>query len=219
MASSCRDRSCRASPLPPPYDKMEKPPIRKITEDQRKRMDASWTALWPSVLHPRQARKRKRPSWKISRRAEKTLLAKTTGHFFSRLSIPWNTASNARSALTLAPLCMASGKQEIYRPTLRPEILRRIISKYIKKAGALCQKLQGQRYRSELADYSPSGGTGLPLHAMPALRLRYARSAVDNGLINQRNTQNFLPGNGHRPQRDPRARDPCSSSGSVLPPG
>ena len=28
-------------PLPPPYDKMEKPPIRKLTEDQCKRMDAT----------------------------------------------------------------------------------------------------------------------------------------------------------------------------------
>ena len=28
-------------PLPPPYDKFEKPPIKKLTDDQRKRMDAT----------------------------------------------------------------------------------------------------------------------------------------------------------------------------------
>jgi Fe-S oxidoreductase len=33
------------------------------------------------------------------------------------------------------PVYTASGKQEIYRPTFRPELLRRIISKYIKKRG------------------------------------------------------------------------------------
>ena len=42
-------------PLPPPYDKMEKPPIKKLTEDQRKRMDASLDGIVAIGLAPRQA--------------------------------------------------------------------------------------------------------------------------------------------------------------------
>ena len=42
------------SPLPPPYDKMEKPPIRKLTEDQRKRMDASLDGVVAIGLTPPQ---------------------------------------------------------------------------------------------------------------------------------------------------------------------
>jgi Fe-S oxidoreductase len=36
---------------------------------------------------------------------------------------------------------VASGKQEIYRPTFRPEILRRIINKYLKKESGILRKL------------------------------------------------------------------------------
>ena len=39
------------------------------------------------------------------------------------------------------PTYLASGKQEIYRPTFRPEVLRRIINKYLKKESGLLRKL------------------------------------------------------------------------------
>lgn len=39
-------------PLPPPYDKMEKAPIRKLTEEQRKRMDASLDGVVAIGLAP-----------------------------------------------------------------------------------------------------------------------------------------------------------------------
>ena len=39
------------------------------------------------------------------------------------------------------PVYVASGRKEIYRPTFRPELLRRIINKYIKKQGSLLAKL------------------------------------------------------------------------------
>ena len=39
-------------PLPPPYDKMEKPPIRQLTDEQRKRMDASLDGVVAIGLTP-----------------------------------------------------------------------------------------------------------------------------------------------------------------------
>jgi Fe-S oxidoreductase len=43
----------------------------------------------------------------------------------------------------MCPAYVASGRQEIYRPTMRPEILRRIIGKYIKKNHPLLRKFRG----------------------------------------------------------------------------
>ena len=43
----------------------------------------------------------------------------------------------------MCPAYVASGRQEIYRPTMRPEILRRIIGKYIKKNHPLLRKFKG----------------------------------------------------------------------------
>ncbi len=42
------------------------------------------------------------------------------------------------------PIYLASGKQEIYRPTYRGEVLRRIINKYVKKGGRIYSKLYGE---------------------------------------------------------------------------
>ncbi|TKJ30230.1 MAG: 4Fe-4S ferredoxin [Chloroflexi bacterium B3_Chlor] len=42
------------------------------------------------------------------------------------------------------PIYLSSGKQEIYRPTYRGEVLRRIINKYIKKGGRISSKLKGE---------------------------------------------------------------------------
>jgi len=39
------------------------------------------------------------------------------------------------------PAYIASGKQEIYRPTFRPEVLRRIINKHLKKESGILAKL------------------------------------------------------------------------------
>jgi len=41
------------------------------------------------------------------------------------------------------PVYISSGNQEIYRPTYKSEILRRIINKYIKKRGKIISKLTG----------------------------------------------------------------------------
>jgi Fe-S oxidoreductase len=41
------------------------------------------------------------------------------------------------------PAYVASGRQEIYRPTFRPEIVRRIVAKHLKKRGSLLRKITG----------------------------------------------------------------------------
>jgi len=42
------------------------------------------------------------------------------------------------------PIYLSSGKQEIYRPTYRGELLRRIINTYLKRGGRFSSKLRGQ---------------------------------------------------------------------------
>ncbi|MDH4207361.1 MAG: (Fe-S)-binding protein, partial [Anaerolineae bacterium] len=42
------------------------------------------------------------------------------------------------------PIYLASGKQEVYRPTYRAEVLRRIANKYLKRGGSISAKLRGE---------------------------------------------------------------------------
>jgi len=80
-------------PLPPPYDKFEKPPIKKLTDDQCKRMDATLDGIIAIGMAPRRPRKRRRPlsrnSWQAWKNSSRW---KTTGRFSSLSSIPSSTA-------------------------------------------------------------------------------------------------------------------------------
>ena len=43
------------------------------------------------------------------------------------------------------PIYLSSGKQEVYRPTYRGEVLQRIINTYVRKGGKLSSRLRGQQ--------------------------------------------------------------------------
>ena len=65
---------------------------------------------------------------------------------------------------------LSSGRQEIYRPTYRAEILRRIVKKYIKKEGKFITRLTGADIDTQLGHHRSTGRTGLSLYLVPEMR-------------------------------------------------
>jgi Fe-S oxidoreductase len=49
-----------------------------------------------------------------------------------------------QSCSEACPIYLASGKQEVYRPTYKAEVLRRIANKYLKGGGSISAKLRGE---------------------------------------------------------------------------
>ena len=130
-------------PLPPPYDKMEKPPIRKLTDEQRKRMDASLDGVVAiGLAPPASPEEEKAFIEKFLAGIEKLFSVEDNWTFLQPLVHTLEYCVKCQICSDACPVYVASGRQEIYRPTMRPEILRRIISKYVKKEHPLLRKFK-----------------------------------------------------------------------------
>jgi ferredoxin len=130
-------------PLPPPYDKMEKPPIRQLTDEQRKRMDASLDGVVAIGLTPPAGPEEEKAFIeKFLAGLEKLFTVENNWTFLQPLIHTLDYCVKCQICSDACPTYQASGNQEIYRPTMRPEILRRIISKYIKKENFILRKFK-----------------------------------------------------------------------------
>jgi len=63
--------------------------------------------------------------------------------FWQQLMLTLNTCVRCQTCNDACPIYVASGKQEIYRPTYRSELVRKIKEKYIDKGGKVLSKLRG----------------------------------------------------------------------------
>ena len=130
-------------PLPAPYDQIDKPPIRKLSEDQRKRMDATLDGVVAvGITPPATPEEEKAFVEKFLAGLEKLFSAENNWTFLQPLAHTLEYCVKCQICSDSCPAYVASGRQDIYRPTMRPEILRRIISTYIKKEHPLLRKFK-----------------------------------------------------------------------------
>lgn len=129
--------------LPAPYDKMEKPPIKSLTEDQRKRMDATLDGVVAiGIKPPATPEEEKAFVEKFLAGLEKLFSAENNWTFLQPLTHTLEYCVKCQICSDACPVYVASGRQDIYRPTMRGEILRKIISTYIKKEHPLLRKFK-----------------------------------------------------------------------------
>jgi Fe-S oxidoreductase len=129
--------------LPPPYDKIDKP-IKALTPEQRKRMDASLDGISVLGLAPPANEDEERAFIeKFLAGLAKLFTAQDNWTFLQPLVHSLEYCVKCQICSDMCPAYVASGRQEIYRPTMRPEILRRIIGKYIKKSSPFLRKFRG----------------------------------------------------------------------------
>ena len=100
------------------------------------------------------------------------------------------------------PIYVSSGKQEIYRPTYRTELLRRLINKYIKKRGKVLSSLTGD----DIELNWPTVARLAELAYRCTLCRRCSQTCplgADNGLITRGDMELFSRGDGDCSQRGP----------------
>jgi Fe-S oxidoreductase len=126
--------------LPPPYD--EARPLKELTEDQKGRYEASLDGIL-AVAIPRPANAAEEEEFvrKFLSGLRKLLTKENNWTFLQPLVHSLNYCVKCQLCNDACPAYVASGKQEIYRPTFRPEVLRRIINKYLKKENGILAKL------------------------------------------------------------------------------
>jgi Fe-S oxidoreductase len=132
-------------PLPFPYDDPAKDPVvKELTEDQRARYETSLDGFVALGLQKPKTREEEEEF--ISRflsGLEKLFSRENNWTFLQPLVHSLDYCVKCQLCSDSCPTYIASGRQEIYRPTFRPEVLRRIINKYLKKKGRFLTKLTG----------------------------------------------------------------------------
>ncbi len=124
-------------PLPPPYDKQgSEPPLKGLTKEQEVKYESSLDGFL-AIGIPKPATKEEEDVLveKFLSGLEKLLSKENNWTFLQPLFHSLEYCVKCQICNDACPAYVASGKKEIYRPTYRPEILRQIIEKHIKKKG------------------------------------------------------------------------------------
>ncbi|MFC1554733.1 (Fe-S)-binding protein, partial [candidate division KSB1 bacterium] len=113
-------------------------PLKEFTEEQKKKYDTSLDGF--VVLgFPKPESKEQEKEWcdKFVNGLRKLLDKEDNWTFLKPLIISLEYCAKCQTCSSACNIFSMSGEQEIYRPTYRAEVLRRIIKKYIKPAGKL----------------------------------------------------------------------------------
>ena len=132
-------------PLPAPFNRGEKkPPYSPLSESQGKNYETCLDGVSALFLpRPKNREEENVLVDKFLSGLEKLLSQNDNWTFWQPLMQSLESCVRCQTCSEACPVYLASGKQEIYRPTYKSEVLRRIINKYIKKRGKLLSKLTG----------------------------------------------------------------------------
>jgi Fe-S oxidoreductase len=123
-------------PLPYPYTEDDARPIKPLTDDQRARYECSLdgiSAVGMLKLGSKEEEEKKVRAFLDGLR--KLLSPENNWTFLQPLMLSLKYCAKCQTCNDACPVYVSSGKQEIYRPTYRAEVLRKIIHKYIDGEG------------------------------------------------------------------------------------
>lgn len=131
--------------LPYPYDQTIKElSFNQLTEEQKSKYETSLDGVL-AIGIPKP--KSKEEEDKLVESFLSGLIKLHSGEdnwtFLQPLMLSLEYCVKCQNCSEACPIYIASGKQEIYRPTYRSEVLRRIIQKYLKKGGRILAKFRG----------------------------------------------------------------------------
>ncbi len=171
-------------PLPPPYDRIEDLPKRKVIgQSNLQYLEASLDGTIAVGM----------PQAKCTADEEELIkrflcgLRKITSRennwgFLQQLTLSLEHCAACQTCIDACPVYIASGCSEVYRPTFRSEVFRRLIHKYVRPGGRLFALLGGEDIDLNVTTIARL----LELSYRCTLCRRCAQSCpmgVDNGLI------------------------------------
>ena len=121
-----------------------KPPIKPLTEEQRNRYGCSLDGVVAiGIPKPENKEVEDKLLRSFLRGLEKLLSEENNWTFLQPLILTLEYCAKCHTCSESCPIYIASGRQEIYRPTYRSEVLRRIKSKYLDRGGKALAKFTG----------------------------------------------------------------------------
>lgn len=132
-------------PLPYPYDKVsEEPQMKLLTPAQKESLESSLDGVSAIGIRKADSVEEQEEYVKKFISGLKKLLSKEDNwEFLQPLMLSLENCAKCQNCSEACPIYTESGRQEIYRPTYRSELLRKIIRKYVKKEKGLLSKFKG----------------------------------------------------------------------------
>jgi Fe-S oxidoreductase len=137
-------------PLPPPYDGADAlPPPKRLTEKARANCDCSLDGfLAVGMARPKTEEEEQQLVERFIAGLDRLLSSDDNWAFLQPLTMSLDHCAHCQTCVEACPIYTASSRDEVYRPTFRSEIFRRIVKKYAKKyakrGGKLLAKLKGE---------------------------------------------------------------------------
>ncbi|HUS71260.1 MAG TPA: (Fe-S)-binding protein [Anaerolineae bacterium] len=119
--------------------------IRPLTDEQRKQLEHSLDGVSAlGIPKPKNKAEEEKLVQGFLNGLRRLLSQDDNWTFWEPLVYSLESCVRCQTCSDACPIYVSSGKQEIYRPTYRGEVLRRIINKYIKKGGRISSRLCGE---------------------------------------------------------------------------
>jgi len=136
----------RLIPLPTPYDNADALPRRKaLSQDALTRCDASLDGfLAVGMPKPQTPEEEQQLLDRFLSRLQKLLSSEDNWAFLEQLTLSLEHCTRCQTCVEACPVYTASGRDEVYRPTLRSEVFRRLLKKYARPGGKIVAKLTGE---------------------------------------------------------------------------
>ncbi|MFC1836084.1 (Fe-S)-binding protein [Thermodesulfobacteriota bacterium] len=132
------------TPLPPPYDTYKEEPLKELTDEQKGKWECSLDGVSALTLpKPETPEEEQRLVEAFLRGLEKLLSKENNWTFLQPLSLTLEYCARCQTCADACPVYEASGRKDIYRPTFRADVLRKIVKKYLSPGGKILAGFRG----------------------------------------------------------------------------
>jgi len=122
-------------PLPPPFDKIEdEPPFPELSEAAREKYEVLDDTIAVNLPKPESKEEEERLVQAFLSGLEKLFSVDDNWTFYQPLMMSMEHCARCQTCSDACHIYEESGRNELYRPMYRSEIIRRLYFKYIKKA-------------------------------------------------------------------------------------
>ena len=129
-------------PLPAPYHDVSSLPTRKLPDPKLDTSLDGFSAL--GLRRPQTPEEEERLITAFLSGIRKLLIADSNWAFLKQLRLTLDYCARCQTCIDACPIYTASGRDEVYRPTLRSEVFRRLLNEYFQPWGEILARFKGE---------------------------------------------------------------------------